>query len=104
MSEVKKRKDGVWARRIGVISLVLVSGLFSFLNAGERVTLNMGVTTLYRISLVGLIFIAFLLGMLTMFLFGLRQDRRVRRALQAQQVGPRYAEPIPYDRPPESAV
>lgn len=101
---MKTRKDGVWAPRIGVITLVLVSGLFSFLNAGERVTLNIGVTTLYRISLVGLIFIAFLLGMLTMFLFGLRQDRRVRRALQAHEVGPRYPDPLPYDRPPESTV
>lgn len=64
--------------------LVIVAALFSFLNAGERVTLDLGFAVLYRISLVGLIFSAFLLGMIIMFLFGLRYDRRVRDALREQ--------------------
>jgi hypothetical protein len=64
---------------------VLFATLFSFLNAGERVTLNLGFTILYRISLVGLVFAAFLLGMFSMFLFSLRHDRRVREALMERE-------------------
>lgn len=71
-----------WGRRIGIGALIFAAAVFSFLNAGERVSLNLGFTTLYRISLVGLIFVVFLLGMVTMFLFGLRQDRRIRAALR----------------------
>lgn len=71
-----------WGRRLGITALVLVAAAFSFLNAGERVSLNVGVTILYRISLVGLVFAVFLLGMATMFLFGLRQDRRTRAMLR----------------------
>jgi hypothetical protein len=71
-----------WGRRLGIAALVLVAATFSFLNAGERVSLNVGVTILYRVSLVGLVFAVFLLGMATMFLFGLRQDRRIRAMLR----------------------
>ncbi len=62
-----------------------MAALFSFLNSGERAALNLGFTTLYRISLVGLVFGAFLLGMITMFIFGLRYDRRVREALRERE-------------------
>ena len=99
-----------WGRRIGISALVLVAAVFSFLNAGERVSLNIGFTTLYRISLVGLIFVVFLLGMVTMFLFGLRQDRRIRAALRNRMLEPptpdiRYSDPPPapeirYSNPP----
>ena len=74
--------------------------MFSFLNAGERVTVNVGLTVLYRISLVGLVFGAFLLGMIAMFLFGLRQDRRIRDVLRAQ--GHRIAQSRAHiDHPPD---
>ncbi|MEX0912507.1 MAG: hypothetical protein WD031_03675, partial [Gemmatimonadota bacterium] len=72
-----RRKSSGWGRWAGVALLVFVAGYFSFLNAGERVTLNVGFTTLYRISLVGLVFTVFLLGMVAMFLFGLRHDRQI---------------------------
>ena len=90
-------RSSPWARRIAIAALILVSALFSSFNAGERVSLNLGFTILYRISLVGLVFIAFLFGMLTMFLFGLRHDRRIRAALQTRDP----YEPPP---PPDSAV
>ena len=86
-----------WLRRLGIFGLVVVSGLFSFLNAGERVTLNAGFTAFYRISLVGLVFVVFLLGMLTMFLFGLRQDRRIRDLLRARE-----SRRLPASFPPET--
>lgn len=73
--------------------LVAAAGFFSFLNAGERVTLSLGFTTLYRISLVGLVFGAFLLGMVAMFLFSLRYDRRIRDALRDHYE--RYPPPPP---------
>jgi hypothetical protein len=78
------RVGKAWGRWIAVALLVMVAAFFSFLNAGERVTLHVGFVTLYRISLVGLVFGAFLLGMVSMFLFGLGYDRRVRAALREQ--------------------
>ena len=89
-----------WGRRIGIGSLVLVSGIFSFLNAGERVTIDVGFTVLYRVSLVGLVFSVFLLGMVTMFLFGLRQDRQMRTALRQREQLFRAREPHRQSSPP----
>lgn len=94
------RETHGWNRRIGVAVLVLVAAAFSFLNAGERVSLNIGVTTLYRISLVGLVFAVFLLGMVAMFLFGLSQDRRIRAALHARGSQSSIPNPSPVS-PPE---
>lgn len=91
-----------WGRSAAVLLLVLMAGIFSFLNAGERVTLNVGFTTLYRISLVGLVFGAFLFGMVAMFLFGLRHDRRIRDALREEYRQRSAPNSYPYDQPPES--
>jgi len=63
-------------------AVVLFSGLFAYYNAGERTTLNLGFTVLYRISLVRLVLGSFILGMVAMFLVGLRQDLRLRRYLE----------------------
>lgn len=62
--------------------IALLAALFASFNTGERVALDLGFATLYRVPLVPLIFLAFLLGMITMFLVGLRHDLRVRRALR----------------------
>ena len=94
-----------WPRRLGVAGLVLAAAIFSFLNAGERVTLNIGFTTLYRISLVGLVFAIFLLGMVAMFLFGLRQDRRIRALLRNRAAQPFYNyRESPPPNPPDPTV
>jgi uncharacterized integral membrane protein len=66
-------------RWVALFAIVVVSGLFSYLNAGQRVTLHLGFTTLYRLSLSHIVLGAFLLGMVTMFLVGLRNDLRLRR-------------------------
>ena len=87
-------------RWTAVSLLVLIAGLFSFLNAGERVAVNLGFTTIYRISLVGLVFGAFLLGMVAMFLFGLRHDRRIREALRGQYQPPFAPHRTPFGPPP----
>jgi hypothetical protein len=39
-----------WA---GLATVVILAGLFAYLNGGERVTIDFGFATLYRISLVG---------------------------------------------------
>ncbi len=62
------------------------AALFARLNAGEAVTLHLGIATLYRIPFAPLVLAAFLLGMATMFLLGLRHDRRIRRMLQERTV------------------
>jgi uncharacterized integral membrane protein len=92
-----------WGRWVGLALVVVLAGVFAYLNGGERVTLYLGVTILYRISLVGLVFFAFLLGMLVMFLVGLGHDLRVRRLLREY----RFQDPPPTalrapDPPPES--
>jgi uncharacterized integral membrane protein len=65
-----------------LLAVVLLTGVFSYLNAGQRITLHLGFTTLYRLSLSHIVLGAFLLGMLTMFLVGLRNDLRLRRDLR----------------------
>ena len=87
---VAKPRDRRRVLNVGL--LILVAAIFSFLNADERIAINLGFTTLYRLSLVGVVFSVFLLGMLTMFLFGLRHDRAVRDALRTQ--GYRQSLPI----------
>lgn len=81
---------------------VLLLAAFAFLNRGERVALNVGVTVIYQLPLVALVYGAFILGMVAMFLYGLRQDRKVRRLLREQQRHrtPPWASPLPPEPPP----
>lgn len=78
-------RGGPWWRWAGLAAVALLAALFAFLNSNERVALNFGFFAVYRMSLVGLIFTAFLLGMVTMFLLGLRHDLRVRRHLRERE-------------------
>jgi uncharacterized integral membrane protein len=72
-------------RLLPLLALVLFSGFFAYFNAGQRVALGLGFTTLYRVPFVAVVFTAFLLGMLTMFLVGLNHDRRMRRLLRERE-------------------
>ena len=80
-------KEARWWRWVGLIVIGAFAALFASFNSGERVALNLGFTILYRVPLVPLIFLAFLVGMTTMFLLGLRHDLRVRRALREAGFG-----------------
>ena len=71
-----------WMRWGGLVLIGVLAAIFASFNSGERVALSVGFATIYRIPLVALIFGAFVAGMLTMFLLGLRHDLRVRRALR----------------------
>jgi uncharacterized integral membrane protein len=76
-------KSGRW---IVLLAIALLSGLFAYFNGGERITLNLGFMVVYRVSLVGAVFSAFILGMVTMFLIGLRHDMRMRRVLRERDL------------------
>jgi uncharacterized integral membrane protein len=86
-----------WWRWGALLLVGVLAALFASLNAGERVALYLGFATLYQIPLVPLILGAFVVGMATMFLLGLRHDLHVRKALRDAGFG----EPI---APGESAV
>lgn len=86
-----------WGRFAVLAVIVILSALFTLLNSGERVPVYLGFTVLYRVSLVWLVFGAFLLGMITMMLISLGHDRRIRRALQQRGL----LEPPPPPPPPD---
>lgn len=82
---------------MALAGITLAAGLFAYLNGGERVILNLGVATFYRAPLATVVLAAFLLGMVTMFLLGLRHDLKIRRGL-------RKLEERPAPEPPENVV
>lgn len=87
---MRNGRGWIWA----ALALIgAIAALFASFNTGERVALNLGFTMIYRVPLVPLIFVAFLLGMTTMFLVGLRHDLRVRRALREAGFGEPIAAP-----------
>lgn len=92
-----------WRRWLLIGLAALLAAAFAFLNGGERVAVHVGFAVLYRVPLAMLVFLAFLLGMVTMFLIGLRYDLRVRRLLRQYQIQeerrPWRPEPPP-DLPP----
>ena len=71
-----------WLRWGGVAIIIVLAGIFSWLNSGESVALHFGLFVVYQIPIVTLFYLAFLLGMTTMFLFGLHHDSEVRRLLR----------------------
>jgi hypothetical protein len=98
-----------WLRWAGVALVVALAGFFSWLNSGESVALDFGLFVVYQVRLVTLLYLAFLLGMTTMFLVGLRQDYRLRRLLQERGLleppEARSSEPaLPPPLPPEPPV
>jgi hypothetical protein len=63
-------------------ALVLAAGGFALLNAGVHVPLRLGFVSFRSVPLAALVFLSFLLGMLSLFLVGLRADVRTRRMLR----------------------
>jgi uncharacterized integral membrane protein len=93
-----------YVRWIAIAAVVLLAAIFAYLNGNDLTTLNFGFAVLYQVSLVGIVFISFLLGMVTMFVLGLRHDLRVRRALRDHHLTPTdrplTEEPRPPPEPP----
>lgn len=69
-------------RWLPAVLVGLLAAGFAWLNRGEWAVLHLGFVTIYRVPLPLLVLGAFLLGMIVMFLLGLRHDLRVRRALR----------------------
>jgi hypothetical protein len=84
-----------WAPVLGVSA---VAAGFSWLNRGERVVIDLGVTTVYRAPLTLVVFVAFLFGMVSMLLLSLRHDLRVRRELERRGIEPSRG-PAPWTPP-----
>ncbi|CAN5669354.1 hypothetical protein BH23GEM11_BH23GEM11_11120 [soil metagenome] len=66
---------------LAVLVFVLV---FARWNGSERMTLDLGLWTFYRVPMTWVVFASFLLGMLVMLLAGLHADLRVRRFLRGR--------------------
>lgn len=73
------------SRFLGILSVFAVVVLamgFAAANAGHRVTLNVGLFTLYRVPVTLVAFSGLLVGMLVMFAAGVHSDLKVRRILR----------------------
>ena len=67
---------------LGVVSILVVSILFAALNGAQRVTLDLGVTVLYRVPLTLIGFTGLFMGMVVMLVAGVRSDLKVRAVLR----------------------
>lgn len=67
---------------LGVLLVLVASMGFAALNGGQRVTLRLGIATLYRVPLTAVAFGALILGMVVMLLAGIHSDLKVRKILR----------------------
>jgi uncharacterized integral membrane protein len=70
------------AGAVAVVGVVVLSMAFAAANAGHRVTITLGLFTLYRAPVTLVAFSGLLLGMLVMFAAGIYSDLKVRRILR----------------------
>lgn len=76
-------------RLVGWIGLAGVLGAclgFAWLNSAQRVTVRLGVVTLYGVPLTVITFVSVLVGMCVMLGAGIRSDLKVRRILRARLI------------------
>jgi uncharacterized integral membrane protein len=69
---------------LGVFALIALSLGFAFLNSSQRVTLRLGVATLYGVPLTAVAFASVITGMVVMLIAGIRSDLKVRKVLRAR--------------------
>lgn len=67
---------------LGIVAVLVASMVFAGMNGGQRVTLHLGMATLYRVPLPVVALSALILGMLVMLVAGINSDLRVRRILR----------------------
>lgn len=65
-----------------VVVVLVLSMAFAAFNGGQRVTLRLGLFTLYRVPVTVVAFGALILGMLVMLVASVHTDLRVRRILR----------------------
>ncbi|HET8655852.1 MAG TPA: hypothetical protein VFL93_10090 [Longimicrobiaceae bacterium] len=95
-------KSRAWWGWGGLVLIGLIVGLFVWLNAGERAVLDFGVFVLYRVPLPAIVLLSVLIGMVAMFLAGLRHDLEVRRVLRERGLIEPPAPPRPPAPPPDA--
>jgi uncharacterized integral membrane protein len=67
---------------VGVLVVLVISMAFAALNGGQRVTLRLGVVTLYGVPVTAVAFGTLILGMVVMLVAGINSDLKVRRILR----------------------
>ena len=73
-----------WAGGVGVLAVLVLSMGFAALNGAQRVTLRLGIATLYGVPLTVVAFGGLVAGMVIMLGAGVRSDLKVRRILRAR--------------------
>ncbi len=68
----------------GVLAALALAMGFASLNSGQRVTLRLGLITLYGVPLTVVAFGSVLTGMVVMLIAGVRSDLKVRAILKAR--------------------
>lgn len=69
-----------------ILAVVVVAMGFAALNSGQRVTLRLGVVTLFGVPLTVVAFGSVIAGMVVMLIAGVRSDLKVRRILRARLI------------------
>jgi uncharacterized integral membrane protein len=69
---------------LGVALVLVVSMGFAYLNGGQRVTVKLGLVTLYGVPLTTVAFGGLLTGMIIMLGASVHSDLKVRRILRAR--------------------
>lgn len=69
-------------RLLGFLSVLALSLGFASLNGGQRVTLRLGIKTLYGVPLTVVAFGGLITGMVIMLVAGVQSDLKVRRILR----------------------
>ena len=72
----------VWIRVLGFVVLAGLAFAFAAANGGQVVRVELGIATLRNVSLPVVVFGSVLLGMVVVFLAGLRADLRTRKVLR----------------------
>ncbi len=67
---------------LGIVVVLALSLGFASLNGGQRVTLHLGVKTLYAVPLTVVAFGGLIAGMMIMLVAGVQSDLKVRRILR----------------------
>ncbi|MEX0980044.1 MAG: hypothetical protein WDZ89_03055 [Gemmatimonadota bacterium] len=70
------------AGAVGVFLVLIMIVAFARMNGGERVTLDLGVFTFYRVPLTVVAFGGVFVGMLVMLVAGIHADLKVRKFLR----------------------
>ncbi len=83
---------------LSVLAVVFLATGFAVANAGERVTISLGLLTLYRVPVALVAFCGLFVGMLLMFATGLHSDLKVRKILRDRLADEARREQIWIDR------